>query len=88
MAMADEIINTLGHNKHTDSIVVDTDDIERVCLTDQDLVVVGFLENLLDDIASGAISPNDIKLKCTIKDLHLKKKTTFKHVGSNRTFFG
>ncbi len=89
MAMADEIMNNLGAtNKHTDSVVVDTDKIEKVCLTNQDLVVVGFLEDLLDNISSGAISPNDIKLKCTIKDPHLKKKTTFKHVGSNRTFFG
>lgn len=87
MAMADEIINNLGY-KPTDSVVVDTDTIEKVCLTDQDLVVVSFLEDLLDSISSGAISPNDIKLKCTIKDPHLKKKTTFKHVGSNRTFFG
>ena len=87
MAMADEIINNLGH-KPTDSVVVDTDTIEKVCLTDQDLVVVSFLEDLLDSISSGAISTNDIKLKCTIKDPHLKKKTTFKHVGSNRTFFG
>lgn len=87
MAMADEIINNLGH-KPTDSVIVDTDTIEKVYLTDQDLVVVSFLEDLLDNISSGAVSPNDIKLKCTIKDPHLKKKTTFKHVGSNRTFFG
>ena len=86
MAMADEIIKTMNTPK--DSIVVDTDKIEKVSLTEQDMVVVDFLENLLDDISSGAISPNDIKLKCSIKDPHAKKKTTLKHVGSNRTFFG
>lgn len=86
MAMADEIIKTMNTPK--DSIVIDTDQIEKVSLTEQDMVVVDFLENLLDDISSGAISPNDIKLKCSIKDPHAKKKTTLKHVGSNRTFFG
>ena len=86
MAMADEIMNNLGAKPNP--IVIDTDDVEKVSLTEQDMVIVDFLENLLDDISSGAISPNDIKLKCSIKDPHAKKKTILKPVGSNRTFFG
>lgn len=94
MSMTDEILRSLvNDNKdNTPEEKVDDEDIFELAdifkddkEKDMDMRIFGILEPFMDELASGKISPDDIKVKIDIKQNG--SRYTQKYVGANRQLF-
>ena len=85
MSMTDEILRSLvNDNKdNTPEEKVDDEDIFKDDNEkDMDMRIFDILEPFMDELASGKISPDDIKVKIDIKQNG--SRYTQKYVGANR----
>lgn len=88
MSMTDEILRSLvNDNKdNTPEEKVDDEDIFKDDNEkDMDMRIFDILEPFMDELASGKISPDDIKVKIDIKQNG--SRYTQKYVGANRQLF-
>lgn len=94
MSMTDEILRSLvNDNKdNTPEEKVDDEDIFELAdifkddkEKDMDMRIFDILEQFMDELASGKISPDDIKVKIDIKQNG--SRYTQKYVGANRQLF-
>lgn len=88
MSMTDEILRSLvNDNKdNTPEEKVDDEDIFKDDNEkDMDMRIFDILEPFMDELASGKISPDDIKVKIDIKQNG--SRYTQKYIGANRQLF-
>lgn len=94
MSMTDEILRSLvNDNKDkTPEEKVDDEDIFELAdifkddkKKDMDMRIFDILEPFMDELASGKISPDDIKVKIDIKQNG--SRYTQKYIGANRQLF-
>ena len=94
MSMTDEILRSLVNvNKdNTPEEKVNDEDIFELAdifkddkEKDMDMRIFDILEPFMDELASGKISPDDIKVKIDIK--HNGSRYTQKYIGANRQLF-
>ena len=88
MSMTDEILRSLvNDNKdNTPEEKVDDEDIFKDDNEkDMDMRIFDILEPFMDELASGKISPDDIKVKIDIKQNG--SRYTQKYTGANRQLF-
>lgn len=94
MSMTDEILRSLvndNKDKTPEEKVDDEDIFESADIfkddneKDMDMRIFDILEPFMDELASGKISPDDIKVKIDIKQNG--SRYTQKYIGANRQLF-
>lgn len=94
MSMTDEILRSLvndNKDKTPEEKVDDEDIFESTDIfkddneKDMDMRIFDILEPFMDELASGKISPDDIKVKIDIKQNG--SRYTQKYIGANRQLF-
>lgn len=96
MSMTDEILKSLANNAKDNVPVEEKVEDEDICeladifnddkeSKDMDMRIFDILEPFMDELASGKISPDDIKVKIDIKQNG--SRYTQKYIGANRKLF-